>query len=172
MEDKNVIEGIAPAGADISMFHAPDLKWKNAYYEDERQNVLFLLPSKLIHGVIAVDLDWARSAVFVTHDGVGHRFRDCKWSVSSDRRKTGYPKTTVNDRSAKCGKRTVLLGTIAAERPPMVGDAVSRLGVGYKNGDTFDNRRCNLMYGPIKANNDMKYAAAPKVVYPCPVWWK
>lgn len=159
-----------------AIFHAPDNKWKQYYYEDEEQNILFLVPSFLFFGIIAVDLDWARTATFQTKDGVTHRFRDYSWSMSSSKRKTSYPKATVTDRAAKCGQRTILLNSLVSghlfqEDDPEVKD---RYAADHRNGNRYDNRHVNVSWGTIKENNDNRYPydqSVPKIKYPCTPWW-
>lgn len=171
-----LLQNAKTVNADLSAFHAPDKKWKNYYYEDEAQNLLFLIPSYLFYGIIVVDLDWARTATFQTKDGVTHMFKDHMWSMSSTKRKTSYPKTTVIDRSATCGKRTILLNSLVSghlfqEDTP---DHKDRYAADHRNGDRCDNRRINVSWGTIKENNDNRYPydqSIPKVKYPCKVWW-
>ena len=165
---KNAIE----ANIDISMFHAPDHRWRNYYYEDEEQNLLFLLPSHLFYGPIVVDLDWARNAKFEVN-GVVHMFKDYAWSLSSNTRRTCYPKTVVTDRTIRCGRKTVLLGLVVLNRPFGANDLEGRYAVNYINGNTLDNRLINVSYGILKDNNDNRYSRdVSSIKYPFETWWE
>ena len=160
------------ANIDISMFHAPDRKWRNYYYEDEEQNLLFLLPSYLFYGPIVVDLDWARNAKFEVN-GVVHMLKDYSWSLSSNARRTCYPKTVVTDRAAKCGRKTVLLGQVVLGMPAGADGSEGRCAVDYANGDTLDNRLINVSYGRLKENNDRRHSSdVPLIEYPFEAWWR
>lgn len=177
MNDDKLLKNAELANADISMFHAPDRKWKNYYYEDEEQDLLFLLPSYLFYGPIVVDLDWARTASFETKDGVIHAFRDYAWGMSSPGHGPGYPKTTVTDRSAKCGRRTILLGSLVSSRVSQEDDPEreGRFAADHVNGRRLDNRRVNVRWGAVKENNDDRRPRAgtiPEIEYPFEVWWR
>ena len=109
MNKDKILKNAILAGADLSVFHEPDRKWKNYYIEDEKNDLLFLVPSYLFYGVIVLDLSLARNITFKTSDGAIHRLRDYAWNMSSNNRKNSYPKTAVVDRGAKCGRKTCLL---------------------------------------------------------------
>ena len=159
-------------GIDLSVFRAPDRKWKNYYYEDVEQNLLFLVPSSVSHGLIVVDLDWAKAAKFTTNDDVIHMFKDYAWNMTSNKRKKSYVKTTVTDRSIKCGRKTIILGLLVLDKLYEGNESEDRLAVNYLNGDTLDNRKVNLSYGILKENNDSRYSSVvPPVQYPCEPWW-
>ena len=173
MNNDKLLNNAKLAGADISMFHAPDRKWKNYYYEDEEQNLLFLLPSHLFFGPIVVDLSWARTAKFETKDGAIHMFKDYAWNMSSTKRRTSYPRTAVTDRSAKCSRSSVLLDLFVLNRLFQEGSPEEyRYAVNHLNGNKLDCRHINLSYGVLKENNDSKYSSSiPEIKYPCKVWW-
>ena len=157
---------------DLSIFHAPDYKWKNYYYEDEEQNLLFLVPSFLAYGVIVVDLDWAKTATFTTKDNVIHMFKDYSWNMSSNIRKTSYPKATVNDRSIKCGRKTILLDLLVLNRLYQENGGDNKLAANHINGNKLDCRHANLSYGILKENNDSRYSnKVLEIKYPCKIWW-
>ena len=171
MNKDKILKNAALAGADISAFHEPDRKWKNYYIEDEESDLLFLVPSYLFYGVIVLDLSLARNVTFKTGDGVIHRLSDYAWNMSSNNRKNSYPKTAVVDRSAKCGRKTILLSSIIADKSIMAGSE-DRLAVDNINGNKLDNRLCNLRFGSIKENNDNRYNQnIPKIKYPFKVWF-
>jgi len=172
MNRDKLFESAKSVGADISMFHAPDRKWKNYYYEDEEQNALFLAPSNLSYGLIVVDLDWARQARFITKDGAIHMLKDYAWNMSSSKRNTSYVKTAVTDRSIKCGRKTIILGLLVLGRLFEINESADRIAVNYLNGNTLDNRRINLSYGILKDNNNNRYSNnIPEIKYPCKIWW-
>ena len=172
--NNKLFENAKLVGADLSVFHAPDRKWKNYYYEDEEQDLLFLVPSYLFYGLIVVNLSWARKAKFETKDGAIHMFKDYAWNMSSAKRKTSYPKTAVTDRSAKCGRSSILLDLLVLNRLFQVyEDGRERYAVNHLNGNKLDCRIVNLSYGILKENNDNKYSNQyiPEIKYPCKVWW-
>ena len=115
MNKDKIIKNAAIAGVDLSAFHEPDRKRKNYYIEDEENDLLFLVPSYLFYGVIVLDLSLARNVTFKIGDGVVHRLSDYAWNMSSNNRKNSYPKTAVVDRSAKCGRKTILLSSLIAD---------------------------------------------------------
>lgn len=159
-------------GVDLSIFHAPDRKWKNYYYEDEEQDLLFLVPSFLAYGIIVIDLSWARKAEFTTKDGVIHMFKDYAWNMSSNIRKSSYPKATVNDRSVNCGRKTILLDLLVLNRLYQENGGENKLAANHINGNKLDCRHCNLSYGILKENNDTRYSnKVSEVKYPCKIWW-
>ena len=167
-----IFENAKTIGADLSVFHVPDRKWKQYYYEDIEHNLLFLVPSYMAYGIIVVDLDWAKTAKFTTGDNVIHMFKDYAWNMTSNKRRTSYVKTTVTDRSIKCGRKTIVLGLLVLDKLYNESDSVDKLAVNYINGNTMDNRRINLSYGILRENNDSKYAIdVPPVEYPCEIWW-
>ena len=173
--NNKLFENAKLAGADLSIFHAPDRKWKNYYYEDEEQDLLFLVPSYLFYGLIVVNLSWARKAKFTTKDGAIHMFKDYAWNMSSAKRKTSYPKTAVTDRSANCGRSTVLLDLLVLNRLfQESGETESRYAVNHINGNKLDCRAINLSYGILKENNNTKYSThnIPEIKYPCKIWWE
>jgi len=156
---------------DLSSFHRPDYKWKNYYIEDTEQNLLFLVPSYLKYGVIVLDLTLAKAASFTTKDGAVHMLKDYAWGISSNVRRTNYPKTTVTDRSIKCGRRTILLNSILLDHNEII-DPEGRYAITHLNGNTYDNRLCNLAWGNLKENNNKKYTAGiSEVKYPFKTWW-
>lgn len=158
-------------GIDISEFHKPDHKWRNYYMEDKEQNLLFLVPSYPLYGVIILDLSLACFATFTTGDGAVHRLRDYTWGISSNIRRTNYPKTTVTDRSVKSGRKTILLNSILIDHNSII-DPEGRYAITHLNGNTYDNRLCNLHWGSLKENNDKKYSSSiPKINYPFKTWW-
>ena len=170
--NNKLFENAKLAGADLSIFHAPDRKWKNYYYEDEEQDLLFLVPSYLFYGLIVVNLSWARKAKFTTKDGAIHMFKDYTWNMSSNIRKTSYPKTAVTDRSIKCGRKTIILGLLVLNHLFEETGSLDKLGVNYLNGNTMDNRLINLSWGTVKENNNTKYSSSiPEIKYPCKIWW-
>jgi hypothetical protein len=171
MNNDKLLKNAEIAGADLSVFHAPDRKWKNYYYEDEKQNLLFLVPSYLFYGIIVVDLDWAKKAKFTTEDGAIHMFKDYTWNMTSNNRKTSYVKTTVTDRSIKCGRKTIILGLLVLNRLFLSEESPDRNAVLYLNGNTLDNRMANLSFGAIKENNVNKYKNVSEIEYPCKIWW-
>jgi len=159
----------------LSVFHEPDNKWKNYYYEDEKQDLLFLLPTRVFQGIIVLDLSWARTATFQTKDGVVRRVKDCCWSMSHAIRKLSYVKATVIDRTAECGQRTVLLSSIVVGHlfQEDNDEHKDRFAADHLNGNHLDNRKINLNWDTIKANNDNRYPykEVPAVKYPCEPWW-
>lgn len=156
---------------DLSAFHKPDHKWKNYYIEDERQNLLFLVPSYPLYGVIVLDLAFAKFATFTTSDGATHRLKDYTWGISSNIRRTNYPKTTVTDRSIKSGRKTVLLNSVLLYHDKYV-DLDGRYAITHLNGNTYDNRLCNLAWGLVKDNNTKKFSNnLPTFDYPFKIWW-
>ena len=156
---------------DLSSFHKPDRKWKNYYIEDTEQDLLFLVPSFPLYGVIVLDLSVAKTATFMTGDKVIHRLRDYTWGISSNVRRTNYPKATVTDRSIKSGRKTVLLNSILIEQTDYI-EVDGRYAVTHINGNTYDNRLNNLAWGLIKENNNRKYInQAPDIKYPFEIWW-
>jgi len=160
------------AGADLSCFHAPDRKWKNYYFEDEEQDLLFLVPTFLFYGIIVVNLSWARQATFTTKDGAIHKFKDYAWNMSSNIRKSSYPKAAVIDRTAKCGRKTILLDLLVLNRLYQETSDGDRFAANHLNGNKLDCRLCNLSYGILKENNDSRYSKkVPEVKYPCKIWW-
>ena len=166
-----VLKNAAELNIDLSSFHAPDYKWKNYYIEDTEQNLLFLVPSYPLYGVIVLDLSLAKFTTFNTNDGAIHRLKDYTWGISSNVRRTNYPKTTVTDRSIKSGRRTVLLNSILIDHNKYI-DPEGRYAITHLNGNTYDNRLCNLAWGLIKDNNSKKYSNnIPKIKYPFKVWW-
>lgn len=171
MNNDKLLKNAELAGADLSIFHAPDRKWKNYYYEDEEQNLLFLVPSYLFYGLIVVDLNWARKAQFITEDGAIHMFKDYTWNMTSNSRKTSYVKTAVTDRSIKCGRKTIILGLLVLNRLFEENSSLDKLGVNYLNGNTLDNRLANLSWGTVKENNINKYKNVSEIQYPCEIWW-
>lgn len=172
MNKDKILKNAAEAGVDLSVFHEPDRKWKNYYYEDESTNTLYLVPSYLFYGVIVLDLSLARNLTFKTGDGATHRLRDYAWNMSSNNRKNSYPKTAVVDRSIKCGRKTILLSSLIADRTTINVGSEDRLAVDNINGNKLDNRLCNLRYGSIKENNDNRYEQkVPEIKYPFKVWF-
>lgn len=165
-------ENAIKLGIDLSSFHEPDRKWRNYYIEDTERNLLFLVPSYMAYGIIVIDLDWAKTARFTTGDGAIHMFKDYAWNMTSNVRRTSYVKTTVTDRSIKCGRKTIVLGLLVMDKLYNESDSVNKLAVNYINGNTLDNRKVNLSYGILKENNDSKYSSeVPTIKYPCKVWW-
>lgn len=177
MNKDKILKNAAEAGVDLSVFHEPDRKWKNYYYEDEEHDLLFLVPSYLFYGVIVLDLSLARTLTFKTGDGAIHRLRDYAWNMSSNNRKNSYPKTAVVDRSIKCGRKTILLSSLIIKEHQdihnlITGDTEDRLAVDNINGNKLDNRLCNLRFGSIKENNDNRYEQkVPEIKYPFKVWF-
>jgi hypothetical protein len=158
-------------GIDLSAFHKPDRKWRNYYIEDKEQDLLFLVPSYPLYGVIVLDLSLASHATFITGDGAIHRLKDYTWGIPSNVRRTNYPKTTVTDRSCKSGRKTVLLNSILIDHNKYI-DPEGRYAITHLNGNTYDNRLCNLAWGLIKDNNDKKYSNnIPKVKFPFKTWF-
>ena len=172
MNKDKILKNAADAGVDLSVFHEPDRKWKNYYYEDESTDTLYLVPSYLFYGVIVLDLSLARNLTFKTGDGAIHRLRDYAWNMSSNNRKNSYPKTAVVDRSIKCGRKTILLSSLIADRTIINVSSEDRLAVDNINGNKLDNRLCNLRFGSIKENNDNRYEQkVPEIKYPFKVWF-
>ena len=158
-------------GIDLSAFHKPDHKWKNYYIEDKEQNLLFLVPSYPLYGVIILDLSLAKYATFTTGDGATHMLKDYTWGISSNVRRTNYPKATVTDRSVKSGRKTVLLNSILLDHNSII-DPEGRYAITHLNGNTYDNRLHNLAWGNLKENNNKKYFnTLPDVKYPFKIWW-
>ena len=171
MNKDKILKNAVLASADLSVCHEPDKKWKNYYIEDEENDLLFLVPSYLFYGVIVLDLSLARNVAFKTGDEVIHRLSDYAWNMSSNNRKNSYPKTAVVDRSAKCGRKTVLLSSIIADKS-IANDSEGRLAVDNINGNKLDNRLCNLRFGSIKENNDTRYEQkVSKISYPFKIWF-
>ena len=171
MNKDRILKNAIEAGVDLSIFHEPDKKWKNYYIEDERNDLLFLVPSYLFYGVIVLDLSLARNLTFKTNDGVIHRLRDYAWGMSSNNRKNSYPKTAVIDRSTKCGRKTILLNSLIADKSIMANSG-DRMAVDNINGNKLDNRLCNLRFGSVKDNNDSRYKQdIPEIKYPFKVWF-
>ena len=171
IKDK-ILKNAIQAGADLSVFHEPDKKWKNYYIEDESTDTLYLVPSYLFYGVIVLDLSLARNLTFKTGDGAIHRLRDYAWNMSSNNRKNSYPKTAVVDRSVKCGRKTILLSSLIADKTIINVGSEDRLAVDNINGNKLDNRLCNLRYGSIKENNDNRYEQkVSEIKYPFKVWF-
>ena len=165
------IKNAQELGIDLSAFHKPDFKWKNYYIEDEEQNLLFLVPSYPAYGVIILDLSLAKCTTFQTGDGAIHRLRDYTWGISSNVRRTNYPKTTVTDRSIKSGRKTILLNSILLDHNLAI-DPEGRYAITHINGNTYDNRLINLHWGSLKENNNKKYSSSiPNIKYPFKVWW-
>jgi hypothetical protein len=172
MNKDKILKNAELAGADLSAFHEPDNKWRNYYMEEESTNTLYLVPSYLFYGVIVLDLDIARNLTFKTGDGVIHRLRDYAWGMSSNNRKNSYPKTAVIDRSIKCGRKTILLSSLIADRSIINTNSEYRLAVDNINGNKLDNRLCNLRFGSVKENNDNRYEQKiPEIKYPFKVWF-
>ena len=156
---------------DLSAFHKPDYKWKNYYIEDEKQNLLFLVRSYPLYGVIVLDLALAKVATFTTSDGAIHRLKDYTWGISSNVRRTNYPKTTVTDRRIKSGRKTILLNSILLDHNKYT-DPEGRYAITHLNGNTYDNRLCNLAWGLVKDNNTKKFSNnLPTFEYPFKIWW-
>ena len=171
MNKDRILKNAIEAGVDLSIFHEPDKKWKNYYIEDEKNDLLFLVPSYLFYGVIVLDLSLARNLTFKTNDGVIHRLRDYAWGMSSNNRKNSYPKTAVIDRSAKCGRKTILLNSLIADKS-IKANSGDRMAVDNINGNKLDNRLCNLRFGSVKDNNDSRYKQEiPEIKYPFKVWF-
>lgn len=171
MNKDRILKNAIEAGVDLSIFHEPDKKWKNYYIEDEKNDLLFLVPSYLFYGVIVLDLSLARNLTFKTNDGVIHRLRDYAWNMSSNNRKNSYPKTAVIDRSAKCGRKTILLNSLIADKS-IKANSGDRMAVDNINGNKLDNRLCNLRFGSVKDNNDSRYKQEiPEIKYPFKVWF-
>lgn len=165
------IKNAAEFNIDLSAFHMPDYKWKNYYIEDLEQDLLFLVPSYPLYGVIVLDLSLAKYATFTTGDNTIHRLRDYTWGISSNVRRTNYPKTTVTDRSIKSGRKTVLLNSILIDHNKEI-DPEGRYAITHLNGNTYDNRLINLAWGVLKENNDKKYSNnIPEIKYPFKIWW-
>ena len=164
-------ENAIKLGIDLSAFHKPDFKWKNYYIEDEEQNLLFLVPSYPAYGVIILDLSLAKYVTFETKDGYTHMLKDYVWGISSNNRRTNYPKATVTDRSVKCGRRTVLLNSILIDHNAAI-DSEGRYAITHLNGNTYDNRLCNLAWGLVKDNNNKKYSNnIKKIKFPFKTWF-
>ena len=171
MNKDKILKNAILAGADLSAFKKQNKKWKNYYIEDEENDLLFLVPSYLFYGVIVLDLSLARNITFKTGDGAIHRLRDYAWNMSSNNRKNSYPKTAVIDRSAKCGRKTVLLSSLIINKSITAGSE-DRLAIDNINGNKLDNRLCNLRFGSIKENNDNRYGQkVPEINYPFKVWF-
>ena len=171
MNKDRILKKAIEAVVDLSIFHEPDKKWKNYYIEDEKNDLLFLVPSYLFYGVIVLDLSLARNLTFKTNDGVIHRLRDYAWGMSSNNRKNSYPKTAVIDRSAKCGRKTILLNSLIADKS-IKANSGDRMAVDNINGNKLDNRLCNLRFGSVKDNNDSRYKQEiPEIKYPFKVWF-
>jgi len=165
------IKNAAELGIDLSAFHAPDHHWRNYYIEDLEQNLLFLVPSYPKYGVIILDLSLAKYASFTTKDGAIHRLKDYTWGISSNSRRTNYPKTTVTDRSIKSGRKTVLLNSVLLDHNKEI-DPEGRYAITHLNGNTYDNRLCNLAWGNLKENNTKKHSnKIPAFKYPFKIWW-
>ena len=173
MNIEKLLKNAEIAGADLSVFHAPDRKWKNYYIEDEENNLLFLVPSYLFYGVIVLDLDIARKATFTTSDGAIHRLSDYTWGLSSISRKSCYPKVAVIDRKIKCGRTTVLLNSVILNNVKQEDGITDRHSFDNINGNKLDNRLCNLRFGVTKNNNDTRYRQnIPEIKYCFKTWWK
>ena len=175
MFKNRIIKNAEARKVDLSVFHEPDDKWKNYYYEDEKNNVLYLLPTFLFMGPVILDLDWARNAVVQTADGVVHRLKDHSVSMSTSTRKTSYPKIVVKDRTARCEMRTVLINTWVAGHPFQFADTTitDKMAADHLNGCRLDNRRINIHWGTVKENNDNRYPYKdiPLPKFPFKVWW-
>jgi hypothetical protein len=78
----------------------------------------------------------------------------------------------VVDRSVKCGRKTILLSSVIADRTIINVGSEDRLAVDNINGNKLDNRLCNLRFGSIKENNDNRYEQkVPEIKYPFKTWF-
>lgn len=175
MHKNKILKNAESRHVDLSIWHEPDSKWSNYYIEDEKNNILYLLPTFLFMGPVILDLDWARNATVQTPDGVIHQLKDHSVSMSSSKRRISYPKIVVNDRSAKCGMKTVLINTWVAGHPfqQYEEDLTTKMAADHLNGWRLDNRHINIHWGTVKENNDNRYpyknVSLPK--FPFEQWW-